>query len=353
MTAMYEIDFLPVEAEGGNGTKSGDAIAGRLWLPDGSSRVLVVDAGYSAIGDDIVDHIQTYYNTDTVDLVVSTHPDSDHLNGLLQVVESMTVRELLIHRPRYHLPPADVAYFKNLEMVDAVIQAAETRGVTVTEPFVGLTRWGGQVRVLGPSAEYYEHLISQHVSDEQSGRAAAKSAAAKALSTALATSIDLLSRVLPFLPEETLQENPVTSDRNNTSTVLLLESVDFHRILLTSDAGVQALNLAANEYERHFGSLDGTPPSVFQVTHHGSRNNVSPSLLDRIVGPKGSIETVSAVISSAKLSPYHPSPKVTNALLRRGAHVVATEGRTICAYAGPPRYGWSPVPSITAVDEDE
>jgi beta-lactamase superfamily II metal-dependent hydrolase len=105
MTIMYQLDFLPVEAEDGNGSKSGDAIAGRMWLPDGSSRVIVVDAGYSAIGDDIVDHIRTYYRTNSVDLAVSTHPDADHLNGLQHVVEQMAVRELLIHRPRRHLTP--------------------------------------------------------------------------------------------------------------------------------------------------------------------------------------------------------------------------------------------------------
>jgi glyoxylase-like metal-dependent hydrolase (beta-lactamase superfamily II) len=150
MTYGYEVDFLPVEAAGGGGTKSGDAIAGRVWLPDGSCRVFVVDGGHSAIGEDLIGHIDTYYRTDTVDIVVSTHADSDHLNGLLRVVEEMRVGELLVHQPRNHLAPADVAYFTNIEMVDAVIDAAESRGVTVAEPFTGLTRWGGQFGVPGP-----------------------------------------------------------------------------------------------------------------------------------------------------------------------------------------------------------
>lgn len=75
MILGYELDFLPVEAEGGGGTKSGDAIAGRFRLSDGSSRVIVVDGGCTAIGDDLVDHIQRYYQTNVVNLVVSTHPD--------------------------------------------------------------------------------------------------------------------------------------------------------------------------------------------------------------------------------------------------------------------------------------
>ncbi|WP_297736446.1 hypothetical protein [Mycobacterium sp.] len=350
----YELDFLPVEAAGGGGTKSGDAIAGRLWLPDGSCRVIVVDGGHSAIGEDLIDHIDTYYGTYTVDIVVSTHPDNDHLNGLLRVVEQMRVGELLIHQPRNHLAPADVAYFTNIAMVDAVIDAAESRGVTVAEPFTGLTRWGGQLRVLGPTEEFYEYLIGEHIREERSSPgAAAARAAAKAYSAVRSAGLDVLSRTLPFLPVETLEENPQTSHRNNSSAVLLLRSADDHRILLTGDAGVSALSLAAAEYERLFGSFFSQPLNVFQLPHHGSRNNVSPSLLDRIIGSIGSVDTVSAVISSAKASPHHPSPKVTNAALRRGAHVVATEGRTVCAYAGLPRPGWAPVPGVRPLDEDD
>lgn len=95
------------------------------------------------------------------------------------------------------------------------------------------------------------------------------------------------------------------------------------------------------------------PLNVFQVPHHGSENNVSPSLLDRIIGPLGSVDSVSAVISSAKASHHHPNPKVTNALLRRGAYVVATEGKTVCAYSGPPRAGWTPVPGVGPLDESD
>lgn len=350
---MYELDFLPVEAEDGNGTKSGDAIAGRLWLPDGTYRVIVVDGGYGDIGQDVADHISEYYGTDTVDVVVSTHPDSDHLNGLLKVIESKTVRRLLIHRPRHHLSAADVSYFANLEMIDAVIDAAESRGATIYEPFTGLTMWDGALRVLGPSVDYYEYLVRLHVDEERSGAAAQDRVVAKVLSMAMRAVGSSPAQTLPQLPHETLEENPVTSPRNNTSTVLLLQSFDGRRILLTGDAGVPALSLAASEYEKRIGSFRECPLSVFQVPHHGSHNNSAPSLLDRVVGPQGSFDTVSAVVSSAKASPHHPSPKVTNALLRRGAKVVATEGRTICAYSGPPRYGWTPAPSVPPRAEDD
>jgi hypothetical protein len=71
----YEIDFLPV----GDGSKSGDAIAlryGNLASGDPNQQmVIVIDGGYTDDGEALVELIKTHYNTDYVDVVVSTHPD--------------------------------------------------------------------------------------------------------------------------------------------------------------------------------------------------------------------------------------------------------------------------------------
>jgi glyoxylase-like metal-dependent hydrolase (beta-lactamase superfamily II) len=72
---MYEIDFLPV----GDASRDGDAIAVRF--SHGNEYVVgVIDAGFADDGRAMVDHIQTWYETDTVDFVISTHPDSDHIS---------------------------------------------------------------------------------------------------------------------------------------------------------------------------------------------------------------------------------------------------------------------------------
>ena len=57
-----------------------------------------------------------------------------------------------------------------------------------------------------------------------------------------------------------------------------------------------------------------------QVPHHGSRRNVGPSVLDRLLGNKGTDEKRgSAFLSSAEEgAPKHPAKKVTNAFRRRG-----------------------------------
>ena len=97
----YEIDFLPV----GNGEKSGDAIALRFGNLRGSREeqtVVVVDGGFKDSGEKLINHIKTYYDTDRVDIVVSTHPDDDHTNGLIVVLEELDVGCLWMHLPWNH-----------------------------------------------------------------------------------------------------------------------------------------------------------------------------------------------------------------------------------------------------------
>ncbi|MBY3791041.1 MBL fold metallo-hydrolase [Rhodococcus fascians] len=346
---MYQIDFLPVESESGTGSKSGDAIASQITLDDGRDVVLVIDGGYGATGESMVEHIRDHYGTDHVDIVVSTHPDADHINGLKYVIETLSVGELLIHRPQDHA--SDVSDFSNLEAVNDLIEAAETRGVTVTEPFTGLERWAGQLQILGPTEEYYCELLAQHLQEEKSGVAASRRTLVASLMT---KGRDLLAKALPYLPIETLGEDGETAPRNNTSAVVLL-IVDGHRILFTGDAGISALSAAADRYEVAVGPFPSHPLRTLQAPHHGSRRNLAPSLLNRIVGAPGAphSESFHAPISSAKASPKHPSPKVVNALTRRGGYVVATEGKTICLLNEVARPGWNTVAPIPPLVEDD
>ena len=96
----YEIDFLSV----GTGEKSGDAIAFRIWR-ENYFWVFVIDGGYTESGDALVKHINHYYGTNTVNLVILTHPDDDHARGTLRVVEQMKVDNLWMP-PALELPGA-------------------------------------------------------------------------------------------------------------------------------------------------------------------------------------------------------------------------------------------------------
>ena len=334
---MYEIDFLPVGDKG----QSGDAIALRFSRPDGAGHaVMVIDAGFQANGDALVEHIDQYYKTDRVDLAVLTHPDGDHVGGLGKVIENLDVTMLCLHkigdRGGDSLPAA--------EAVNELIELAESRGTTVVEPFTGNHTLGGAVTFLGPDEAWYEQLVKEQVA-EAPERAVRKAKGHSALHT-------LGQRVLAALPVEIpFDDDGGTNPRNNSSIITLVQ-VDGKRFLFTGDAGVPALESAWEWLVTTTG--DGTPPRLMQIPHAGSRHNGSSDLLNLILGPTGQLAERNAVVSVASESTKHPSPRIVNAYMRRGCDVYETRGKVLadCSPDAPSR-NWPSATPLEPMDESE
>ncbi|MFD4957824.1 ComEC/Rec2 family competence protein [Microbacterium sp. NPDC058389] len=349
---MLELDFLPVENEDGDSTRSGDAIAARFTHPTENRQVVIaVDAGFTDVGDQLADHIKKFYGTSHIDLVISTHPDTDHLNGIKTLLEACTVGELMIHLPWKHNSRAHE--IGNYDRIVEVVNLAVSKSVTVTEPFAGTDRFGGAVTILGPALPYYESMLDEAVADA-AGTSSASLSAGGFGHALLTKGAKVLERVRAAYPFETLDNIDDTGARNNMSVITLLR-VAGERILLTGDAGIGALDQAIDAYEIVMGGRISTYPlDLLQAPHHGSRHNLGPAILDRILGTKGHPHNpnASALISSAKNSEKHPSPRVTNALGRRGASVYVTEGRTICHSSGISRAGWGPMDPVGPLEEE-
>ena len=97
----YEVDIIGIGQE----SKSGDAIAlrwGNLYGQRQEQRVVIIDGGFLESGQRLVDHVKTFYWTDRVDVVISTHPDLDHISGLDVVLDNLHVQQLWIHQPWKH-----------------------------------------------------------------------------------------------------------------------------------------------------------------------------------------------------------------------------------------------------------
>ena len=121
---MFEVDFLAV----GDGERSGDAIAMRFTQPsDGRPVVVIIDAGFQDDGEAIVSHVVNYYDTDYVDLVVSTHPDRDHIVGLPTVLRELRVGALSVHRPGQHGYPNDSGAARAEELVALALAHRRSR----------------------------------------------------------------------------------------------------------------------------------------------------------------------------------------------------------------------------------
>jgi beta-lactamase superfamily II metal-dependent hydrolase len=367
----FEIDFLAV----GEGARSGDAIAlrwGNLFGPRDQQFVMVVDGGNKDSGAALVSHIQGYYGTSDVDLVVNTHADADHASGLSVVLEELTVKKLWMHLPWNRLEHVhelvqdgrithdslEARIEEALEAAHALEEIAGEKGILIWESFKSapMARGSATIRVLGPSEAYYNELLPQFddMPELQESAVASYSEGPYRFSKSAA-----VTNSAQIWGDETL-ENPdeeLVRAENNSSVILLIQ-VDGEQILLTADAGVPALIRA---YRRAVSlGIDLRRCCFYQVPHHGSRRNIGPSILDAIIGPKlpfGSAPKATAYVSVApEAGPKHPSAKVTNAFRRRGVQVFATKGNTLRYWwNAPQRDGWvaaSALPLLTEGTEE-
>lgn len=362
MYEAYEIDFLPV----GNGERSGDAICMRYGTP-GNYKVLVYDGGTKESGAKLVEHIRQHYGTTHVDYVVCSHPDADHASGLLVVLEKLTVGQLWMHRPWEY--SADIRrYFKDGRITDASLaerlkdkmaaayaleELALSKGIPLYEPFQGAQI--GAFYVMSPGSEWYVHtLIPDFAKSPEKKKASDFSESL--LKSLYASAKNAVASIAESWGFETLREDVSTSAENESSVVLYGVIAD-RGILLTGDAGVQALSATATYAESNGVSLPNTLKFA-QIPHHGSRNNVSPSVLDRLIGPKTyspvTDARLTAFVSSAEGSETHPRKMVVNGFIRRGAKVIATKGQSKWHHYNTTwRAGWVTVESMPFFPEVE
>lgn len=349
----YQVDFFPV----GDGAKSGDAIAMRFG--DFSSRltheVVVIDGGFVSSGEALVKHIQGVYGTGYVDLVVSTHPDADHSSGLSVVLDQLKVGMLWMHKPWEHT--WDIAKMfqdgrvtdmsvaegirKSLEDVRYLEKVATRKGVTVVEPFTGVTDNTRSLTVLGPTRQFYESLLPDF-------RCTPTPKYESILAKLYGAPAALAVKVAETFGIETLAEPTEGTHAENNSSVIMLFQHGDDCILFTADAGVPALDLAVGQLE--YIGFDFNRLRIVQVPHHGSRHNVGPAILNRILGPKRTDDAIlrrAVVSASPDGQPKHPSKRVLNAFRRRGARTQGTmNGGILMFNKDAPRLGWSSVPDI-------
>lgn len=345
----YHIDFLPIGEK-----QCGEAIAiqiGDLRSADRSKKkIIIIDGGYKDDGQKVVNLVRTHYGTDIVDLVVSTHPDGDHINGLTTVLEELQVQELWLHRPWMH--SAAVNSLKQMgfksqnvsDKIEASLSSASDleavalrRGVPIYEPFVDQRLFDtpmGRISILGPTQEFYEAQLAEILSYTPK---------ATSLLTKL---VQAAAGVFESHAIETLGEGGKTSPQNNTSTVLLLEADNGKRALFAGDAGIEALEQAHEQLVAKYGHVPGSI-AVVQVPHHGSRRNVGPSILDKLLGERtvnqGEVRGTAVVsVSEAECQDGHPKKVVTNAFKRRGYPVHPTKGQSKLFFSiGDDRDGWN------------
>lgn len=357
-----EIEFFAV----GSASSAGDAILVR-YGDESAFELMLVDGGHAVTGDEIVAHVKREFGEDAgLEHVVLTHADSDHACGLRSVLRDLPVKNLWLHIP-WLLSEDSIDLFKdsrwtvsglsqNLKaeysVLAEIVDEAITAGCNIWYPFEGASI--GPFVVLSPSPYVYKYLLPQFDKTPEPNREAieavsmwiGKASLARRLFEAAKAAVS--EWVTETWNDELLRDGGQTSASNECSVVLYGDIGDGKRVLLTGDAGLNALTWAA-DYAVSIG-LPLEQFSFVQIPHHGSRRNVGPTVLNRILGPikqEGSTPHFAAYVSAPVDDSKHPRKMVTNAFHRRGGRVIATQGQNKVHWGGfSPRSGYVSVESL-------
>ena len=134
--------------------------------------------------------------------------------------------------------------------------------------------------------------------------------------------------------DEKLSDNPPPTSASNESSVVQMAIIDGHRLVLTADAGPKALSEAA-EVAKYFKIMG--KPTFIQIPHHGSRRNVTPSVLNTWLGEpieQGLPKVGFAYCSVGANKPEYPRHRVRKAFLRRGYGVYSCRQGWINYHSG-------------------
>jgi beta-lactamase superfamily II metal-dependent hydrolase len=364
-----EIEFLAV----GEGTKAGDAIVIRYGEID-AYQLMLIDGGRAETGENIVAHLKKHFGPHPIlEHVVLTHSDADHASGLRNVLQEIKVNNVWFHAPwllaeeardlfsdtRWTTDGLRQNIKAEYDIVSEIFDLARAAGCKMYYPFADFDI--GPFKILSPSRAAYRYLLPQFDKTpdpnqeviEAANMWLGKETLTKKLFEAAKAAVQ--SWTTEGWQDERLRDGGITS-ASNESSVVLYGTFEKGAVLLTGDAGINSLTWAANKAD----SL-GLPLQQFsfvQIPHHGSRRNVGPTILTRLLGgkqQKTDPTRFTAFVSAPKDDAQHPRRIVLNAFKRRGARVTATQGSGKLHYGGfPKRNGYSDaevLPFYTQVEE--
>lgn len=340
---MVEIDVLPASSD----SKGADAILVRLEKASSTGftenqKILLIDGGYADNAERIEKHVIEIYKSNRIDCVVCTHPDSDHINGLVALLESnkLQIKNICAHDPWQHAylisrkvrdervttKSVESRLDESLASLDELLTIAEKRGIKLWNPFAGFKIYEA-ITVLGPTKEYYCQLVKQYPGMHEE--------------RALTGDEEWVET--KYDPNKGhFYENPLTSARNDSSMVLFLDFEGF-RVIFSGDCGVEGFEKALAYANAEHLNVQGV--DYYQLPHHGSIKNINPQIIDSICPKK-------VFVSAPSSSNKHPSRHIINYFTKhKGTSVYHVSTRTIkFSHNAPNRDGWTAVQPVPIFD---
>jgi beta-lactamase superfamily II metal-dependent hydrolase len=306
----------------------GDAYVVELYDDQGTKFVFVVDGGTAERSDILLSHVRNYHNN-TINLAVSTHPDTDHIGGLISLFENANIGHLflndprdfisqdtLMQRARTNLSRDEVEVFKSaFDRMDELKELAQAQSTTHHPATFADSQprfsWGGwSVYILGPSENLFRDIwLNEDVVRDW-------------------FSSDTVDQLVSSQPQTSVLDDPSidTKPVNNSSIIMLIEGYG-KKYLFTGDAGKRAIRDAMAV--RDIRSL-----TWLDVPHHGSRRNLDTEIINHLAPNTSYI--------SSPGTTKHPRRTIVRALQKAGSRVYSTcKNSHMCHQVGLTRQGWN------------
>jgi len=256
----------------------GDAIL----LTKGFTQILIDGGPNNKVLDCLASNLPFWDRT--IELVVNTHPDKDHITGLADVIERYSVKQMISNSIW-----VDTQVFKNFHQ-----QVVEKR-IPVYSPKKGekIKISGLEFTVLWPEERIANTRFWQKKEEKQE---------------------TIASRFSMITGEDVLGESAYPGKSNDLSIVLHLKYKDFDAIL-TGDITDKVEKQIIQDYQ--FKDIE-----VLKVAHHGSKYSSCQEFLEKV-------NPGVAIISVGKNPWGHPTKEVLNRLQSIGAKVLRTDQQKI------------------------
>lgn len=289
--------------------KDGDAIIIQA-NKNNKDLLIVIDGGKGIYGEKVVGEVEAYctrLKKEAPDLIICTHYDTDHVEGLITLVKyyKNKIKQVWMHQPQgvlleamaaipgvlerignknkvmdsneevihmNYLSASDInSYRLVLEAIKKykeLLNLIEEYNIPTTEPFAGKCSFLGweEINVIGPTEEYFNEVFPKggnllSLLQEEYSALILESVSKK--------------MVLVENPCDLLKSKSVITNTNKASVIVRFDCEN-GKYLFTGDAGIKSLESTVGYPE----SISGM--SFLKIPHHGSNNNMSKALVDLI-----------------------------------------------------------------------
>lgn len=352
----FEIDLLPVGSE----KKSGDCIAMRYGdLVKGKEKqtVIIVDGGYAGTWKDTLKpFLRKYYNCEIngklhIDLVVLSHPDLDHVSGLVEMAkdDEVEIGMIMMHRPWKELSPSwfrDGRITKNSlkdRLGDAFEKAKEladeTLNISQTKLEVGTYTFNeASITILGPTSKFYKTCIANCEKTPQQANNVENLPQSQGGKGAIAFE--------PYVKGKIKWDDSESTSPINESSLIFLFEYEGTKVLFTGDVGKEGLSKAIKY--AHDNNIKSNDCSIIKMPHHGSRKNVNPAIMDAFVGSR----VLYYSCASDDLG-HHPSQRLINLMNEKKFKQFSTSGSALHYGKNAPDRGWETASVFVSSDKIE